>query len=493
MTSMESFAGLARIAFGIVFFLKIFISLDAKNLVWCHALKERGMNETLLRVSIWTLLGVTLFFTAGLMTPYVALLLWLLYMLLFLQASLFCLEDIVLTYLSFYFVFAGSGASFSLDSYFGWTHAWGRIPTGTLFPELCLLIVFGLVFFSAGWEKLKSPIWKKGLGCYYFFLLPNVRRFDTSFITDRKWIMFMGNYLTLSIELGFLLILFFNFWPLGLLTWFGALMFIMSLWIIFVVHWIGEGELIALFLIFGLFWTQSENSGFELLLNEFTRGGYFQITLGSLFLGSLIPCLWTVFFRSPPSASGWQTIHRFLRSSARYTWGFLPVRAFTEMNLQGPVVYRIVAKDEHGREREAWPIFREDATPGPVRRFKPTFFETMAYKVTEICEELDRFGKVKTPERKHFFESLMHYIRDGSEGYLGSVPDHLIVKIIQIDPPEEYIGYSEWYLEDGWKDAFRVDFSNGQTNVEKLSDPILDVPTGRDLDRMSFEFNPDQA
>jgi hypothetical protein len=491
---LEQVTGSARILFGVMFSIKLFFSIDARELVWSHRLPLG--SKRCFSFLLTSLVIANSFFIFGFCTGPAALLQWFFYVFLFRYASLFGLEDISFHALSFYFVFAGSGTALSLDSLWGF-EVWGRILHDSLVPELALATAIGNIFLSAGITKLPSPMWKRGLGAYYFFLLPNFRRLGTSLFTKNEKLSRIINHMAIGMELGLLPALFVNFFPLGLAFWLMAIGFTLLLSTVFVLTWIGEsmtlGLLIVLWLVLeadtgglGTLWWQEIG-----LLDDYAYYGVTAILLVTLFAGfctALVPD--ARLFRG----ISWVTrFYRLMRYIARYTWGLLPCEVFTEVHMKGSIVYRVFAQQGNtGERQEVFKIYSPQCNPGPERFFRPTFFEVTAYKVAEACMEMDLHGHIKTPERERFILTLAQYIRK-------KMPDHrrgsdcsLIFQVVQLVPPQEFSGSDrDWYLDESWEDAFRVDFEKGNSrDIHSLKTQILKAPTGRDLSRDSFEFIP---
>lgn len=464
--------GLARAAFGAIFLVKLGFSLDAAGLVW--ASRRPAFFRPLAAAFVLALVCLTL----GIFSGPAALAVWLLYVVLYHYASLFCLEDVVFQSLALYFVFAAPGSGWSFDLALGLPPAWGRLA---LLPEIALTVASGLILFSAGLEKARSPLWQKGLACYYFFLLPNVRRLDTSLITSSRTLSVFLNYLTIVFEMGYLPALLFSYRGAGLAGWALATGFTASLIVAFVVDWIGEAQLLMLAMTGWLIWNGGQGS----LAADWAAALRTDGWLGWALSLSLAPAAWSVVV---PAAAPLGFPHRFLRTLSRYTWGLMPVSAFSELHLKGPVVYQVL---EAGSGAVAWPIFTSECTPGPERTFRPTFFETMAYKVTEICMELDAYGEVRTPQRLDFIRGLAELARRKSARRLGRLPAALVFRITQINPPKEFAGASRFYLDDAPVDGFEIGFDAGGRALppKALAKPILKHETGRDLKRMSLRFN----
>lgn len=477
-----------RIGFAAVLLLKLIHSADARRLVWAHRTPPGGPVAR--DIGLAALIVADVCLLVGFATGPAALVTWALYVWLFHYASLRCLEDILVQTVATYLIFAGAGAALSIDALLGSSApSWGRLPAGTVLPEIALTIAMGWVLLSAGLAKLGSPLWRGGLACYYFFLLPNVRRIDTSPLTKRRTLMVALNHLTIAVEIAYLPWLLVDGGAAALALWAMVVGFTVMLLVVFVVDYIGEVQLLGLLGTGALLWQDGGPLGgpglAALAISDLAATSDPAARwLGIALLVSLLPCGWAAL-APRHAAAPLRGFDRAARRIARYTWGTTPVTAFTELHLRGPVVYEVRTP---GGE-VAWPIFTEACRPGPARRLRPTFFETMAYKVTDACVELDARGRLEDPARERFILRLAEFAARKARRRLGRDVDALVFRVTQIQPPDAYVGPSEWYLKDWRVDAFRVDLRDGAAvAVRPLRRPILKYPTGRDLHRASFRF-----
>ncbi|MCB2198750.1 hypothetical protein KQI63_05050 [bacterium] len=489
---LDTLLGIVRIGFGLMFLVKLGYSFDAVQLVWAH---KRPGGEGLFRALRIILFSSAVFFTLGLFTGPAALVMWLLYVVLWRYASLYGMEDIAFHAIAFYFVFAGAGDAVSLDALFG-VIAWSRLPAGTLIPELALAVALGNIFLSAGVTKLPSKMWQRGLGAYYFFLMPNFRRFDTSLITRFELPIRILNYVALVMEIGMLPAILLNGWPVGLLFWFLAFGFTITLATIFVLTWIGEALSLVMLLVLWLLLHQQGAGLLPLLTTELGALSWtpLNITLIALMTTTLGAGLWVSIIAFPKwveKVPFVRELDRLFRTISRNTWGLIPCIVFTETHMEGPVVYRVWAEDGEG-SREVFRIFGEQSNPGPDRPFRPAFYEVTSYKVAEACMELDNWGEVRTEPRRAFILRLAELIARKAS-HQGTHPESLRFRMRQIIPPKGFAGSIQPHLEKPWRDAFVVRFNQGQAvSIEGLGDKILEGPTGRDINRISFAFNPRQ-
>lgn len=476
-----------RILFSLFFIIKLACSVDSSSIFWALGTPSKTLHRLLLTTAFGSATALLL----GFMSPLAALLLFLSYISLTRYSAIYCLEDVVFQSLALYFALTSPGQSLSLDAQFG-ISLWTPIFEDTVLPEIFLLIASGLIFFTAGIEKLKTEMWRKGLGCYFFFLLPNVRRIPLKFIVNSRPLMLFMNHLTLFFEIAFLPLLLINYWPLGAFVWLLAVGFGLSLIVFFVVDWIGQGEAIMLAIIGALiFMIPGENATVQ-LLNELEKIQHpLQWLLTGFIFLTLIAATFSIlgsFLGASFEASAFQG---FMKKLSRFTWGIVPVSAFNELHLKGPVVYQVL---DGGQEDlpVAWPIFLANGRPGPARPFRPTYYETMTNKITDVCLELDTYGEIRNPSRWAFLKGHAEFARKKSKHYLGRTPDRLVYRITQLHFPLEFKGFHENFLSDWTVDAFAILFdSSGEAHLEVLKTPCLKYPTGRSLARETFRFAPE--
>lgn len=494
LPDLETIVAGVRVAFGAMFLVKLYFSIDARELVWSHRRPSIAGRTWPFSAGLAALAAAAVCFTIGLFTGPAALVQWLLYLWLFRYASLFGLEDVVFHAISLYFVLAGAGAAFSIDAWTG-LHVWGRLPAGTVIPELALACAIGVIFLSAGVEKLPSPMWRKGLGAYYFFLLPHFRRWGTAWLTRREsWVRAI-NHLAIAMEIALLPAMLINAVPAGVAVWLAAVGFSVLLATVFVLTWIGEALSAALLIVLWLLLDTGPGGLAARWVAECGRlHDVWPWTLTAALWASLLAGVWVALFDviAPHRAGSlFAKVHRTMRRFVRYTWGLVPCQVFTEVHMEGPVVYRVHAVPHRGDEVEVFRIFTPECAPGPQRRGRPTFFEVTSYKVAEACMELDRDGRIADPQRLRFILSLAEHIGRKASRRLGALPSALRFSTLQLIPPAGFAGAADgWYRQQPWIRAFEVLFDGPRAAaVRPLAARRLSGPTGRDLTRRSFEFS----
>ena len=483
-----------RIAVGLMFLVKLAHTIHGRDVVWAHRRPFAHHAPWLFPLALAALTLAAVCVTLGLWTGPSALAMWALNLFLFYYASLYGAEDNVFQAMALYLALAGAGAAWSLDRALGLAD-WGRLPPGTVIPELALATHLGLLFFSAGITKLSSPMWRRGLGVYYFFLMPLHRRLGTAWLTRHEGLMRAMNYGVLALQLAALPAMLLNAVPLGLIAWAALTGFCVLLSTVFVFTWLGEILLVAMAVIGSVLISSGTMGLAERWLRDLaTLSHPRDAGLAAGILITLVACAWTglVNHQSPllrhPVV---RAVHVACRYLARYVWGFVPTELFTEAHLGGPVAYRVEAEWVDGRRAEVFRIFSPEAMAGPDRIWRPTFIEVTQYKIAEACMELDQSGRVEQPQRRQFLLQLSRHIGRQAASRFGAPPVAIVFKTLQLVPPADYAGASTWYLDQPWIDAFRVHGQDGHlTEIEPLARPILHAPTGRTLTRISFAFNP---
>jgi hypothetical protein len=481
---------ISRIVFGLIFLNKLWFCWEAHRIVWAHSrpLGGRGFH-----VLMALLMASAVLFTVGLFSGPATLVLFVLYLVLFRYASLFGLEDVAFQTLVFYFVFAGAGERLSLDAMLG-TGVWGRFLGPGPFPEIALAGALGNIMLSAGTNKLASPMWQKGLGSYFFFLLPQFRRLDTRLVTGNRLLVRLTNHPAVVMELALLPAMLFNARPLGLVFWAMAIGFTILLFTVFVLTWIGEAMTMGLLMVLPLLLDTSHPGLWSMLSADLGATASPAVLAAKAFvLATLATGLW-VACCVPELSARWgpalTAINTAMRYAARFTWGLVHLKVFTEIHMQGPVVFRTFLEPEAGPPREVFPIFTERCEPGPKRSFHPAFYEVLSYKVGEACMEIDACGRVEFEDRRLFLEELAGFIA-AKYARPGEALRSVLFKVNQVIPPADFRGHAEDHLDRPWQDAFRIALRPGSAAVWSFCvGPILSAPTGRDPRRLSFKFNP---
>ncbi|MFB6306704.1 MAG: hypothetical protein ABEH43_06910, partial [Flavobacteriales bacterium] len=228
-------------------------------------------------------------------------------------------EDELFQMASFSLIFMNSGEVLSIDSYF---HINYLFPDGyTAYGLNFFINLLALIMFSAGLEKIFSPIWQKGLGFYYFIGLPHLR--------SHKLKCYSLNWITIGAELSLLMGLYFK--PTRILSAIILLGFGISLFTIVDLSFIGQ--LISLSMLLILSIDFSFIVPLDLSIKTFSLGSN-QTTLLILFtllwIGNCVRCIDS------------QLLSNSLTDMiSRYSAGASPMYVFTERNVFGLYIFRL--------------------------------------------------------------------------------------------------------------------------------------------------------
>lgn len=467
----ESLTAFLRVVFGCIFVLKIWSSLRAYEINWAH---QRPGGDKGLQALLICLILFSLCFTLGILVRPSLILAFLLYVFLYRHASIYGMED-TFCQIFMLFLFLSPGSSqFAL---------WSKVipQSGSFLAELSLLTAVGIILFSAGVNKCQSRIWRNGTAVYYFFLLPLHRRWDSSIFLHSRIFLKLATYGVLVLQLGALPAFLLNGFPLGVLFSLAILAFAITLSTLFVFTWLGE--IITLCAIVAILFLQGPGAEglLTLWIGEFKNFSPLTLVVAL----SLLAGLWSSLVRHLAPSLLKSKIHGIIHSISRYTWGLGPVELFNEKHMQGPVAYRVFLE---GEERlEVFKMFSEQGMAGKERFFQPTFVEVTQYKISEICMELDTYGQVKSLSRQVFLKGFLDYV----DRLYGLGTKRLVFQTRQFEPPAQFKGAAMDCFPEQWKDAFSVERSaQGELETKRLCQPILFRPTGRDIERLSFSFDP---
>jgi uncharacterized membrane protein YphA (DoxX/SURF4 family) len=109
----------------------------------------------------------------------------------------------------FLLIFLPAGKSFSVDAVVN--RFYSKQPnktTSNLYYLLTILVSLGLLYFASGISKLFSPMWQKGIGLWIPAVIPSYKWNTFSFFVDQQWLMYSLNYLVITFELLFVVLLF---------------------------------------------------------------------------------------------------------------------------------------------------------------------------------------------------------------------------------------------------------------------------------------------
>ncbi|MBO9566007.1 MAG: HTTM domain-containing protein [Niastella sp.] len=111
--------------------------------------------------------------------------------------------DIFLQIALFYIMLMPVARMYSLDAW------WKRVPTTPSWEVTLSLRVLqihmGLIYLSAGFEKLISPEWWGGNVIWRSLVQPDFRQYDFTWLADKSWLFITLSWFTIIIETGYII------------------------------------------------------------------------------------------------------------------------------------------------------------------------------------------------------------------------------------------------------------------------------------------------
>lgn len=361
-SNAEFFLSIYRIVFGLLLALRIYRSKKAYVLI--HSNKNR--TQFLFKIKLLC----TFFIIFGLFTPVFSVATFVLFVLIFYNSNYFSIEEIYFQNVLFFLPFLGTNKMYSFDSFFNLELF--------LFSENMLnafLISNSIILLSAGYEKLKSPIWIEGIAAKRFLTLPHLVNKKFQFIGNikRPFVWKLLTYLILFCEFFFIIsIMHYEVFMLTLIILLG---FAISLFSIVDLSFIGQIlglNLILFVLIFSMNTIEYKNF-FEPRLTEIDIYLVISIIVN-------IYSLMIVFFYNN---SSFYNYNRFL------TGIICPIAVFNERHLSGFYIYKLKIEDKDLNLEGA---FSDDGYPDRLQKWHPRIFQSAMYFVTDFCLGILKFG-----------------------------------------------------------------------------------------------------
>lgn len=494
--SYELILAVFRMTFGVIMAVKLYGMSKFKLFIWALNFPIGVKNYKQLNTVLIVLSVFSIFLSFGFLSAFLSLLLPLCFYLLMRRASMYSIEDILAHIILVYFIFAGTGSNYSVDSLLG-IPTLNRFPVEeSLFPEGILLIMVSLTLFSSGLDKLKSPLWMSGMALYRFFSYTGHRRFNTDAIRTNKWLLLSANYIALAGEIIMFPALLLNGIPLGFLGSF--LMFGMGLLLTLVFTFSFLAEFITITTLLGIF--MCLELGYSGLIQhfyyDFTVADMVDKTVMFLVLLSLFCSLWvsSVIHLLPGNfnSSIINSINRFCAQIARLVWGLIPVRLFSEKHLTSQFLYRTYVSEDGENWKEIHKIYKDNCLSGPYKEFRPIHIRSTNYKLSEIFMEFDKYGEIQSDFRQTMFDRLIEFALNTGNNLLGRMPVYIRYDSRQIFPPYDFVGKDNtWFENQSWKKSLQIKIKDSKASeIQILSKPIIEHDTGRDIKINTYSFNP---
>jgi hypothetical protein len=166
-------------------------------------------------------------------------------------------------------------------------------------------------------------------------------------------------------------------------------------------------------------------------------------------------------------------LRSFCQWITRITIGVIPNRVFTEVQLYGIYLYRVVAECEDGTQRELVRTFELDGGQGPMQRWRPRMFLKFTYEVTDYCLRYHRDGVREAQATIHYsaVKALMHAAFDELTAQRQS-GRRLVLYVKSIDADETARRHEGRFTMSEWIALLECRVSGGSlTAPVHLADP----------------------
>ena len=376
-------AGLAgfRVAFGLLLCFRLHRLRRALPVLWPSQRRSRWDRWVPARraIDLWQLAAAAL--AVGLFTPVAALVCLVAGLYVFERSYIHSLEDVLFQLTTFFLVVVDAGAVGSIDALWGVPGAVVGVD-----PVLALdlwWMAFSLLLFSAGFEKLFSPLWRRGLGFSLFVGLPHLVQRRFRFLRGMPRVGWLLSWCTVVTELGYLPSALSP--PTRLVLTAVLAGFACTLFLVVDLSFIGQTLLLNVAL-FGFLDLARLNAAASAPAP--TLAPSLSLSL-SLALAVVVVALLAI----PTMAAPLGPLSRALARIVRFTVGLEPIRVFTDAQLDGIYLYRVSApRTDAAGELALVETFRDDGSAGPLQRWHPRVFLKMTYEVTDLCRIAAREG-----------------------------------------------------------------------------------------------------
>lgn len=353
----------------------------------------------------------------GLLTDVVAGLLFVVHSLVVFESEYYSMENVLLQMVYFYSPFLGLGAALSVDARLG-------LPPAVADPVVVnsLFVTTGVFMFSAGYEKVKSDIWRDGTAAAYFLQAPHLTRPALRpHVTRLLSIDGLGAGLTYAVVGGELLFL---FGPLDRYL-FGALLvlflgFAATLALYTGLSFIGEVQGLALALFAVPFFAAFDEYG----VAPSTAGADVS-PVAAAAVALNLTALFAVLYPDHARRLGVGAVQKYLTGLAG------PVRVFNREYRFGFCTYRLEGPDG-GTVR----AFDAEGRMGERLSVRPLHFQSATYHVSDFCLQLMN-GESVSEETRSRVVDLCYAGLVASGRDRGTV--RLLVKVCAVDDPEAYL------------------------------------------------------
>jgi hypothetical protein len=423
--------GIFRIIYGLLFALRLYRGLPAVSLVW------GWQNAGQVRRYYWMNILNCCCLAAGFLTPIALVAHWAFLVFVQRHHRAYSVEDVLNRLPGFCLFFMNSHLGFSLDRILGWN--FGLTEGGAVGVNF-FIWTFSAIMFSTGYEKIWSPVWRKGLGFYHFVSLPFIARPIFRKLRNFRSICLLASWTSLFLELGLIL------------TVFHRMIFMATLVVL-----VGFGLTLTFgpapfFFVGGATtWAASFTLAMAVTAQQLPLyapgwGGYLLIALYCAGCFSIM--------NFAPIRGGW------LANLMLHTVHMRPYILFNEVHFYGLYIFRVLGR--FGREQvDCLELFKENGEPGPMQEIRPVGLYAAFTRVTDYCiaqihqqgDRLEFYGRVLADMGWAAIDRMKRAGR--------GMPEDLIFEVRVYDPEEGYdVLTSPWRTD--WVQIGRYAFSHSE-------------------------------
>lgn len=422
--------GIFRCGYGGLVLLRVARSLRGAPLMhgWRETRRVRAVY------SAW--IGVAFLMCIGFLTPLAILLHWWLGATIQRKNRVYSVEDVLFRATGFCVIFLQSHLAFSVDAWLGWHYGLGG---SSVIGVNFFVWTVALLMFSAGLEKLWSPLWHKGLGFYYFMSLPHLVHSHFSWLNKSRALSVLLSWITVFAELLLVPAMFFPWmrWPL----YFALGGFAVTLFVLVDISFIGQITLLLLCGAAALDWSATPTLEIPPVYHSWDAVEW-----------SLFGLLGTLFVLAAISSSGLVLLRSGLISHIMaWTTHFRPFTVFVEIHFYGLYLFRLIAKSKSGAEKRVLDVFTDAGRPGKLQIWRPRTFQGSMYRFTDYCIAVLENLEERRLQRAGFVEDITYAgyedLSDAEKAELDSIE----VQVKVFDPADDFEADTSGWLSSEWK------------------------------------------
>ena len=415
-----------RIAYGAMLILRLLRVQPAGPMVL-------GWRQTgrVLRAIKWWLVPAGLI-CVGFLTPFAILAHFLFGAILWRRSKVYSLEDVLIRSAGFCLLFLNSHVALSVDAALGLTYGLAEIPVaGVNFYAW----TYGIIMLSAGSEKLCSPMWRRGLGFFYFMSLrhwvkPRFRWANRSLVASRlmSWVTIITQFLLVA---SFLI----PGWRVAGFTM--SLGFAISLCVMVYLAFLSHQTLLS--------------SSFLVALELSHRlGGHRLDEPMSVVLSPLVLVACGFLLLGIVSSSGLVRLRGGLITTlSAWTIALRPIMIFVETHIYGIYIFRQIAHIG-GKQKSVLECWDESATPSGHQPWRPRTIAGTTYRVTDYCIAALEDIPERAASRAESIVDLAY------AGYLELSEqerqnlEHIEFQVRVFDPADDFVSDTSGWLSREW-------------------------------------------